>query len=185
MALKAHPGKVTKAYEDTKKGKKTWEVKIDGADGKSGRCITRSRPGNWSPMKTGNVRPEPSTGLPVTGGEIPKRRTPHECSQYRRSDPLGPAGPPVPLDAGGGVLRRILHAGRTVRGAAGLDGRRVAANRPRLGQLHHRRPVAIPPALGFRGSAPRPIRGFRARAGCHVRLRQGSADAARAAPSGA
>jgi uncharacterized membrane protein YkoI len=34
MALKAHPGKVTKAYEDTKKGKKTWEVKIDGSDGK-------------------------------------------------------------------------------------------------------------------------------------------------------
>lgn len=34
MALQAHPGKVTKAYEDTKKGKKTWEVKIDGADGK-------------------------------------------------------------------------------------------------------------------------------------------------------
>lgn len=34
MALKAHPGKVTKAYEDTKKGKKTWEVKIDGTDGK-------------------------------------------------------------------------------------------------------------------------------------------------------
>ena len=23
-----------RAYEDTKKGKKTWEVKIDGADGK-------------------------------------------------------------------------------------------------------------------------------------------------------
>lgn len=34
MALKAHPGKVTKAYEDTKKGKKTWEVKIEGTDGK-------------------------------------------------------------------------------------------------------------------------------------------------------
>lgn len=34
MALKAHPGKVAKAYEDTKKGKKTWEVKIDGNDGK-------------------------------------------------------------------------------------------------------------------------------------------------------
>ena len=34
MALKAHPGKVTKAYEDTHKGKKTWEVKIDGDDGK-------------------------------------------------------------------------------------------------------------------------------------------------------
>ena len=33
MALKAHPGKVTKAYEDTKKGKKTWEVKIKGDDG--------------------------------------------------------------------------------------------------------------------------------------------------------
>ncbi|WP_300452226.1 PepSY domain-containing protein [Accumulibacter sp.] len=34
MATKAHPGEVTKAYEDTKKGKKTWEVKINGADGK-------------------------------------------------------------------------------------------------------------------------------------------------------
>ena len=34
MALKAHPGTVTKAYEDTKKGKKTWEVKINGNDGK-------------------------------------------------------------------------------------------------------------------------------------------------------
>ncbi len=34
MATKAHPGEVTKAYEDTKKGKKTWEVKISGADGK-------------------------------------------------------------------------------------------------------------------------------------------------------
>ena len=34
MALKAHPGEVTKAYEDTKKGKKTWEVQINGSDGK-------------------------------------------------------------------------------------------------------------------------------------------------------
>ena len=34
MALKAHPGTVTKAYEDGHKGKQTWEVKIDGADGK-------------------------------------------------------------------------------------------------------------------------------------------------------
>lgn len=34
MALRAHPGTVTKAYEDTKKGKKTWEVKINGNDGK-------------------------------------------------------------------------------------------------------------------------------------------------------
>ncbi len=34
MALKAHPGKVTKVYADTKKGKKTWEVKITGDDGK-------------------------------------------------------------------------------------------------------------------------------------------------------
>jgi uncharacterized membrane protein YkoI len=34
MALKAHPGKVIKAYEDGHKGKQTWEVKIDGADGK-------------------------------------------------------------------------------------------------------------------------------------------------------
>jgi uncharacterized membrane protein YkoI len=34
MALKAHPGEVTKSYEDTKKGKQTWEVKINGTDGK-------------------------------------------------------------------------------------------------------------------------------------------------------
>lgn len=34
MAVKAHPGEVTKAYQDTKKGKQTWEVKITGADGK-------------------------------------------------------------------------------------------------------------------------------------------------------
>lgn len=34
MALKAHPGTVTKAYEDGHKGKQTWEVKIDGNDGK-------------------------------------------------------------------------------------------------------------------------------------------------------
>lgn len=34
MALKAHPGEVIKAYEDTKKGKKTWEVRIKGSDGK-------------------------------------------------------------------------------------------------------------------------------------------------------
>jgi uncharacterized membrane protein YkoI len=35
MALKAHPGEVTKAYEDGHKGKKTWEVKIKGKDGKN------------------------------------------------------------------------------------------------------------------------------------------------------
>ncbi len=34
MALEAHPGEVTKVYADTKKGKKTWEVKITGDDGK-------------------------------------------------------------------------------------------------------------------------------------------------------
>lgn len=34
MALKAHPGEVTKAYQDSKKGKKTWEVQIKGSDGK-------------------------------------------------------------------------------------------------------------------------------------------------------
>jgi uncharacterized membrane protein YkoI len=34
MALKAHPGEVTKAYQDTKKGKQTWEVKVNGTDGK-------------------------------------------------------------------------------------------------------------------------------------------------------
>ena len=35
MALKAHPGEVTKAYEDGHKGKETWEVKIKGKDGKN------------------------------------------------------------------------------------------------------------------------------------------------------
>ena len=34
MAVKAHPGEITKAYQDTKKGKQTWEVKINGSDGK-------------------------------------------------------------------------------------------------------------------------------------------------------
>ncbi len=34
MALKAHPGTVTKAYEDSHKGKQTWEIKINGNDGK-------------------------------------------------------------------------------------------------------------------------------------------------------
>ncbi len=34
MALKAHPGKVTKAYEDAHKGKQTWETIIAGDDGK-------------------------------------------------------------------------------------------------------------------------------------------------------
>ena len=34
MALKAHPGKVTKVYEDGHKNKQTWEVKITGDDGK-------------------------------------------------------------------------------------------------------------------------------------------------------
>jgi len=35
MALKAHPGEVTKAYEDGHKGKRTWEIKIKGKDGKN------------------------------------------------------------------------------------------------------------------------------------------------------
>ena len=35
MALKAHPGEVTKAYEDGHQGKQTWEVKIKGKDGKN------------------------------------------------------------------------------------------------------------------------------------------------------
>ena len=34
MALKEHPGKVEKAYKETKKGKEVWEVKIKGNDGK-------------------------------------------------------------------------------------------------------------------------------------------------------
>lgn len=34
-ALKAHPGKVIKAYQDTKKGKQTWEVKVKGDDGQT------------------------------------------------------------------------------------------------------------------------------------------------------
>lgn len=34
MALAEHPGKVTKAYQETKRGKDLWEVKIDGDDGR-------------------------------------------------------------------------------------------------------------------------------------------------------
>lgn len=33
-ALVAHPGEVTKAYKETKKGQELWEVKIKGDDGK-------------------------------------------------------------------------------------------------------------------------------------------------------
>jgi len=47
MATKAHPGKVTKAYEDTHKGKQTWEVKIDGEDGKKWKV--------YYDMKTGEL----------------------------------------------------------------------------------------------------------------------------------
>ena len=34
MALTAHPGKVIKAYEETRKGQKVWEVQVKGDDGK-------------------------------------------------------------------------------------------------------------------------------------------------------
>ena len=34
MALTAHPGKVVKAYEETRKGQKVWEVQVKGNDGK-------------------------------------------------------------------------------------------------------------------------------------------------------
>ncbi len=34
MALKAHPGQVTKAYQETHKGQKVWEVQVKGDDGK-------------------------------------------------------------------------------------------------------------------------------------------------------
>ena len=34
-ATQAHPGEVLKAYQETKKGIETWEVKIKGADGKT------------------------------------------------------------------------------------------------------------------------------------------------------
>ncbi len=33
-ALQAHPGKVEKAYQETKKGQEVWEVQIEGDDGK-------------------------------------------------------------------------------------------------------------------------------------------------------
>lgn len=46
MALEAHPGKVTKVYEDTKKGKKTWEVKITGDDGKKWEVYYEIATGN-------------------------------------------------------------------------------------------------------------------------------------------
>jgi uncharacterized membrane protein YkoI len=32
-ALKQHPGKLEKAYKETRKGKEVWEVKIKGDDG--------------------------------------------------------------------------------------------------------------------------------------------------------
>lgn len=35
MAMKAHPGKVTKAYQETHKGQKVWEVQVKGDDGKN------------------------------------------------------------------------------------------------------------------------------------------------------
>ena len=47
MALKAHPGKVTKAYKDRKNGKETWEVKIKGDDGKKWEV--------YYDMKTGDL----------------------------------------------------------------------------------------------------------------------------------
>jgi uncharacterized membrane protein YkoI len=34
MALKAHPGQVTKAYQETHKDQKVWEVQVKGDDGK-------------------------------------------------------------------------------------------------------------------------------------------------------
>ena len=34
MALNAHPGEVIKAYQETRKGQKVWEVQVKGADGK-------------------------------------------------------------------------------------------------------------------------------------------------------
>ena len=34
MALKAHPGQVIKAYQDTHKGQPVWEVQVKGDDGK-------------------------------------------------------------------------------------------------------------------------------------------------------
>jgi uncharacterized membrane protein YkoI len=34
MALQAHPGEAIKAYQETKKGKKVWEIQVKGADGK-------------------------------------------------------------------------------------------------------------------------------------------------------
>ena len=34
MALKAHPGQVIKAYQETHKGQPVWEVQVKGDDGK-------------------------------------------------------------------------------------------------------------------------------------------------------
>ncbi|MCU0808155.1 MAG: PepSY domain-containing protein [Candidatus Contendobacter sp.] len=58
MALKAHPGKVTKAYEETKKGKKTWEVKIKGDDGRTGRRGSRLIVGEALPPRWPHRREE-------------------------------------------------------------------------------------------------------------------------------
>ena len=34
LATKAHPGQVIKAYQETHKGQKVWEVQVKGDDGK-------------------------------------------------------------------------------------------------------------------------------------------------------
>ncbi len=34
QALRAHPGKMTKAYREMNRGQEVWEVKISGEDGK-------------------------------------------------------------------------------------------------------------------------------------------------------
>ena len=34
LALKAHPGQVIKAYQETHKGQKVWEVQVKDEDGK-------------------------------------------------------------------------------------------------------------------------------------------------------
>jgi hypothetical protein len=64
MALKAHPGEVTKAYEDTKKGKQTWEVKINGTDGKKWEVHYEIKTGALVSEKASNRQARRSSDSP-------------------------------------------------------------------------------------------------------------------------
>ena len=98
MALKAHPGEVTKAYQDSKKGKKTWEVKVKGADGKKWELLgpvkeyrgedERPFESDWYGMS--RVFPHPLTGgLPSPGPPMTGHRSRREAgSRWHNLPPV-------------------------------------------------------------------------------------------------